>query len=146
MRETRHIAWIFTASSVFLALIGCGDQGDRPPLGKVTGHVTVNGEPLAGVIISFKPEVGRAAAGLTDANGFYRLQYVQGVNGAKVGTSTVSFSWPTGSSGSVAIPEKYGSKSTLSEEVTSGSNTFDFDLEIESESGGATPKKPTLPD
>lgn len=145
MQLSGKTALLITVSSVFLTVIGCGDGGDRPPLGKVTGTVTVNGEPLEGVLVSFKPEVGRAAFGLTDANGSYRLQYVQGVYGAKVGPSTVSFSWPTGASGSVAIPEKYGSKSTLTEEVSSGSNKFDFDLEIDAAAAGATPK-PTMPD
>lgn len=131
MRLTVNSALLVTLFLFVFGAIGCGGASDRPPLGQVTGTVTVNGEPLAGVLVSFKPEVGRAAVGMSDANGFYRLQYVYGVNGAKVGQNTVSFSWPTGASGTVPIPDNYGAKSTLQEEVSSGSNKFDFDLEID---------------
>lgn len=87
----------------------------------------MDGKPLAGVIINFKPEVGRAATATTDGQGNYDLIYRYGVRGTKVGPNTITFEWPLGEAGE-AIPEKYTSKSTLKEEVEAGSNTFDFDL------------------
>lgn len=107
---------------------GCGGSGDRPELGKVSGTVKMDGKPLSGVIVVFKPDAGRAATGIADAAGKYQLTYLHGVNGAKVGPSTVSFEWPLGTSGP-AIPEKYAAKSELKVEVKMGSNTLDFNLE-----------------
>jgi hypothetical protein len=109
---------------------GCGgDTGDRPDLGQVTGTVTLDGKPLSGVIIHFKPEVGRAATATTDTGGHYQLEYRYRVSGAPVGKNTVSFAWPMGAAGSWAIPEKYGSGSKLVREVEPGSNAFDFELD-----------------
>lgn len=55
-----------TVSIALLSLIaGCG-RGDLPPLGTVSGTVTLDGEPLPGVIISFKPDEGRVAAATTE--------------------------------------------------------------------------------
>ena len=74
-------------AGIFLGL-GCGGGVDRPPIGSVTGTVTLNGEPLAGVIVLFKPETGRAATATTDGKGAYNLEYEYGVKGSKVGPST----------------------------------------------------------
>ena len=114
--------------ALFMAALfsGCSN-GDRPPLGQVSGTVTLDGEPLYGVIVMFKPDEGRPATGVTDAEGKYQLVYRYGVNGAKIGPNTISFAYPTGESGA-PIPEKYAGKTTLKEEVKSGSNTFNFAL------------------
>ncbi len=106
---------------------GCG-RGDLPPLGAVNGTVTLDGAPLKGVIINFKPDVGRMATAVTDEQGKYVLEYTFGNSGSKVGPSTVMFEWPLGESGP-AIPKKYvGLESALKVDVTDGSNSFDFDL------------------
>ncbi len=114
-----------------LAFAGCGG-GDRPPLGCVTGTVTLDGEPLVGVIVTFKPEIGRPAVGTTDAVGKYRLEYTRGVQGTKVGENVVGFTWPIGVAGK-PIPARYAVKSDLTCAVKSGRNTFDFDLESDPE-------------
>lgn len=110
-----------------LLLAGCSG-GDRPPLGSVTGTITVNGEPFSGVIVSFSPESGRPSTAITDDSGRYTLQYTEGVNGCKVGPNTVGFFPPTGGTMSHSIPAKYQGATDLKVEVKSGSNTFDFDL------------------
>jgi hypothetical protein len=110
-----------------VAPAGCSDVGDRPELGQVTGTVTMDGEPFSGVIIMFKPDVGRAASAVVDENGNYELIYRYGVKGAKIGPNTVSFAWPTGESG-IPIPARYAEKSELKEEVKPGKNRFDFNL------------------
>jgi hypothetical protein len=118
---------------VLVALVGCSGSG--VPLGKVSGKVTLDGQPLAGVIINFKPEEGRAATGTTDGEGNYTLEYSYDEMGAKVGPNTVMFEWPleAGEVGDSAprrpIPAKYtGLKSELKVEVQKGKNSFDFDL------------------
>lgn len=129
---------------VLLALVACvvlpGCGADRPPLGTVEGTVTIDGEPLTGVIVAFMPEKGRPATALTDQMGHYRMQYTEGVAGTKVGPNFVVFSAPTTGTTSHPIPAKYLSMSDLKVEVTSGRNTFDFDLEAESEKKPASAK------
>ena len=113
---------------VFLgALVGCSSS-DRPPLGRVTGKVTIDGAPIEGLIVNFRPDEGRTATCETDAQGKYDLIYTYQVNGAKVGPCTVSFVWPTGAEGKKGIPAKYSDKSEIKFEVKSGSNTFDYDI------------------
>lgn len=122
-----------------LLLVGCGAPSDQPPVGRVTGKVSVDGEPLAGVIISFMPDLGRAATAVTDGDGEYDLIYLDGVKGCKIGPNTIVFAVPTGGSPSHAIPKKYLAKSDLKVDVKAGSNEFDFDLK--SEPAAATPPK-----
>ena len=110
------------------AFIGCGGSSDQPDLGRVTGKVTLDGETLNGVIVVFKPDVGRAATGTTNATGEYELEYLYKTAGCKVGQCKVSLEWPLGASGK-AIPAKYSSgTSELTEVVQPGSNTFDLTL------------------
>lgn len=119
---------ILTVSIALLSLIGGCGRGDLPPLGDVSGKVTLDGEPLVGVIINFKPESGRAATATTDEEGNYTLTYTYGVKGTKLGPSTVMFEWPLGESGR-KIPAKYvGLNSELKVDVGDGGNKLDFEL------------------
>lgn len=119
---------ILTVSIALLSLIGGCGRGDLPPLGDVSGTVTLDGEPLSGVIINFKPETGRAATATTDEKGNYTLTYTYGVKGTKLGPSTVMFEWPLGESGR-KIPAKYvGLNSELKVDVGDGGNELNFDL------------------
>ncbi len=45
---------------LFLSMPGCS-SGDRPPLGLVSGSVTIDGKPLVGAIITFQATKCRAA-------------------------------------------------------------------------------------
>ena len=128
MTTIRQSAWVSILLVCTVGALGCGGA-DHPPLGYVTGTVTLNSEPLVGVIVLFKPDDGRAATGVTDGKGFYKLEYAYGVKGAKVGPSNVSFEWPLGFSGTKPLPEKYTTKSELKVEVKSGRSTVDFKLE-----------------
>jgi len=118
---------VFATLFTVVAFTGCS-KGDMPPLGSVGGTVTLDGAPLKGVIINFKPDVGRMAAATTDEEGKYTLEYSYGNSGSKVGPSTVMFEWPLGESGP-PIPKKYvGMESELKVDVTDGENVFDFPL------------------
>lgn len=67
---------------------GCGT--DRPPLGTVSGVVTLAGAPLAGACVVFEPvEPGRASMGWTNDKGEYRLIYIRDEEGAKVGPHNI---------------------------------------------------------
>lgn len=134
----------FALLSISLSLIGflsgCS-QGDRPPIGYVTGKVTIDGQPLSGAIVSFMPEKGRPATGLTDKDGKYELQYTYQVYGCKIGPNNVGFFAPNSGAPSHPIPNKY-EKSEFNVDVKKGKNTFDFDLKSDSEPKKAAPKKP----
>ena len=138
---------------VGVACVGCGPSG--PPLGTVSGTVTMDGKPLENALVTFTPvEPGRGSTGVTDASGKYELAFIDG-KGATVGSHKVSVtSAPKAAApakeirsdspeymnqGSSAdydkakvketIPAKYNTASTLTFEVKAGSNTYDIPLE-----------------
>lgn len=121
----KNFPFLFIALAT-LAFAGCG-SGDRPPLGSVSGTITIDGLPAGGLIVMFTPSEGRPAAATTNPDGTYTLEYTYGVSGAKTGPAKVHFEWPLGASGP-PIPAKYGSKTELTFDVQSGGNTFDFDI------------------
>lgn len=122
-------------------MTGCS-KDDTPPLGEVTGKVTLDGAPLEGVIVVFKPEVGRPATATTTAEGTYELEFAYQVPGCKVGKNKVYMEWPLGSTKAKALDPKYTSASELSADVKEGDNTFNFDLV----SPGGKTKKVVIPD
>jgi len=75
---------------ILLIFAGCGRVPDQPPLGTVTGIVTLEGKPLEFIEVSFVPEAGRPSYGDTNSLGEFELTYVRNVKGAKVGKHTVS--------------------------------------------------------
>ena len=118
------------AALAFALVSGCGGA-EHPPLGAVTGKVTKEGKPVKNIILFFKPDSGRAATATTDKDGFYRLEYVKGVAGTKLGPTTVLLEWPLGYQDKdvFAIPSKYaGATSEQKLEVKKGSNTFNIDI------------------
>ena len=79
--------------SVFLGLnLGCGDSRLAP----VSGVVTLDGKPVANVVVSFQPasegadpDFNPGSGGTTDVEGRYELSTREG-NGAVVGEHTVT--------------------------------------------------------
>lgn len=133
-----RLSLLFTLVSLITA--GCSSTpGDQPDLGTVTGTVTMDEKPLAGVMVVFSPENGRSSMGTTDDAGKYELLYVSDTKGAKIGTHKISIataqtdsSEEEGGEGGTpfkeTIPAKYNAKSTLTEEVKAGDNVIDFKL------------------
>ena len=135
-----------------VACVGCGESG--PPLGQVSGTVTMDGQPLANALVTFTPEAGgRGSTGKTDASGKYELAFVDS-KGALIGAHKVSVttikeaaaavemssdSPEYANQGSSAdydsakteepIPAKYNTKTELTFDVKAGSNTYDIPLE-----------------
>ncbi|MCC9607806.1 carboxypeptidase regulatory-like domain-containing protein [Blastopirellula sp. JC732] len=131
---------LFLAAAVVVAAIGCGGDANTPPLGEVTGHVTLNGEPLDGATVEFIPENGRPSIGLTDGGGNYSLQFRADTPGAVLGKHSVRITSQRSASGGEGgdefvaarketVPVQYNDETTLSVEVKSGSNKLDFPLE-----------------
>jgi hypothetical protein len=117
------------ACALSVVSAGCSGSTDQPELGDVSGVVTLDGKPVVGVNVVFKPDVGRAAAANTDEEGNYTLIYLQGVEGCKLGPNTVSFDWPPGAANAVGIPAKYNGDAAFKFDVKPGSNTFDLKME-----------------
>ena len=130
----------FLALAVPLAA-GCGRAGVAP----VSGRVTLNGQPLANVHVSFQPAAagkdhnpGGGSYAITDANGRFTLRLVEGdAPGAVVGRHRVEIT-PRNSDddidrrgkGAVAgVPARYNRNSDLTFDVPAGgTDKADFSL------------------
>lgn len=122
---------------------GCGEKlpSDLPPLGTVSGLVTLDGKPLPRAMITFVPlQAGRPSTAVSDDNGHYVLTYDSSHAGAAVGKHRVSVSTAVaaeydenqklvpGTGIKESVPGRYHSPSTLELEVSAGENTLDLDL------------------
>ncbi|EAQ82503.1 carboxypeptidase-like regulatory domain-containing protein [Blastopirellula marina] len=123
---------------ILVTIVGCGQYraSDLPDLGEVTGTVTLDGKPLPEATVSFQStEVGRMASGKTDSEGRYQLYLLNDISGAPLGQNDVYITTARpaddskpGSGRPEKLPAIYHAKTTLTAEVKSGANTFDFDL------------------
>jgi hypothetical protein len=123
---------LFAALAVIF-VAGCGDGTD--PV-SVEGVVTLDGSPLVGATVMFRPEEGRPSAGTTDAEGRYRLRYTSERAGAVPGQHVVSITMLDDGGDDDApkkkrepIPARYNAKSELVAEVTGSKVKADFALE-----------------
>jgi hypothetical protein len=139
-----------------LASAGCGSSG--PPMGTVSGVVTLDGKPMPKMMVVFVPkEGGQTSTATTNSDGKYELLGASS-KGALIGLHTVSIttvkepvteavdfsqlpsdSPQYGQQSDAAmykkaaefkelVPARYNTKSELVEEVKAGSNTINFDL------------------
>ncbi len=121
-----HLVRKTIAAALLLAVLGCG-RGDRPPLGTVSGTVTLDGEPLAGAVVMFETEGVPASTSITDETGHYELTYLRDIRGAAVGIHTVRIA-------TIAEPADGGMPGLrdrvtgVQREVKPGRNVFDFDV------------------
>ncbi len=121
--------------------IGCSDSG----LGRVTGTIHMDGEPLEDAVVTFYPIIegegqsGGASAARTDAEGKYELSYGRDKMGAEVGEHRVFI--VTGEEGAggdygpakkETVPKRYNVETELRATVKSGRNVIDF-LDLTSE-------------
>lgn len=119
--------------TVFSAM---GSKTYLPPLGQVTGTVTLNGKPVENAMIWFHPiqppaEKGdkkkrvSSSGGTTDAAGHYELKYLGDVTGAGIGECHVGVEAPSRSD----IPAKFmGTKLSVTKTVKPGRQVIDIEL------------------
>jgi hypothetical protein len=87
----------FSFLTLLLLVLGCGG---RHNLARVSGRVTLNGQPLAHAAVTFQPiaapgnsRPGTGSGGITDAQGRYSLKLIgTETQGAVVGRHLVSIS------------------------------------------------------
>jgi len=117
------------------AVAGCSGGGG-PPLGRVSGVVTLDGEPLAEAIVTFAPSPGRPSLGITGSDGRYTLAYTAEQTGAMIGDHVVRISTeryverPGGAVEQMPerVPPQYNTQSKLTATVKAGENDLPFDL------------------
>lgn len=150
--------FIFSALVLVCALMlpACGSKNNLK-IEKVSGVVTLDGQPLADAFVYFTPVGdGVPAFGKTDAQGVYQLQTASGsIGGTTVGNYKIHFQHEIvikpeevvtkinedGEEVEVVeegetendLPAKYCDPETsgFTKEVVKGKNTFDFNLESE---------------
>ncbi|HUT95177.1 MAG TPA: hypothetical protein VMY37_37335 [Thermoguttaceae bacterium] len=136
--RTRWIRLVCASVVLLLGVTGCFRRG--PELAPVTGTVTLDGEPLAGAQVEFKPMRGNPSYGTTDQLGRYELKYTKDKTGGVVGshvvritTQTTAVDPETGSEIQVpqGVPERYNERSQLIREVKPGENQIHFALTSE---------------
>ncbi len=136
----RHMLVGLGLAAVLISLAGCG-RSDGFTTVKVTGTVIHKGKPAEGVMVTFVPEKGRPASGITDVSGRFVLSTLKPGDGAVPGkhavTLTESFQdnpppMPgMGAPLSSRFPPQYGDpkKTPLAREVQSrGANDFPFEI------------------
>lgn len=136
-----RLATLILGACVVFSLAGCGGGGDTSNLGKVSGTVTLNGEPLEGATLEFVPEHGgRPSIGLTDDDGNYTMLFRADTPGALIGAHLVRITSQRSQSGGEGgeplvqarpelVPQEYNDQSTLKVMVKEGRNTHDFALQ-----------------
>jgi len=135
MLRTEPVAMLLLA---LLWQAGCGTKGPDN-VGRVSGKVTLEGQPLPDALVTFAPvnQGGSTALGKTDAGGHYKLNYSPGVDGAEIGENRVSIStYDEGAPDSdpprpkvlEKVPFKYNVRTELVRDVKKEDNTFDFEL------------------
>ncbi|MBA2112873.1 carboxypeptidase-like regulatory domain-containing protein [Bremerella alba] len=125
---------LFLIICVCLCISGCG-YGTGDGLGSVSGTVSLDGEPVPQVVVTFTPSTGgRESYGITDASGNYQLRYTSRELGAKTGEHEVRVSpmeveprEPVTTATSI-IPIHYYGNDFLIYEVSPGSNQIDLEL------------------
>lgn len=124
MKTTTQIVLVLGLCVLGLSFLGC-NRGAGVEVGKVHGTVTLDGEPLANVEVTFRPKEGRASIGITDEKGEYEVSYTGGkAMGAQTGPCVVSIAWGTGVTGP-KIPAEFAK---MDREITKGKNEFNFDM------------------
>lgn len=140
----------YFAPAVVLTVVclgGCdaGPNYSELKLLEVTGHVTLDGQPLPAATVRFEGPPGRFAEGRTDGNGRFRLLYDSNESGCTPGAKIVrilsgdlaegaeSDAVIEGADGQIippaqSLPAAYNSASILTANVSPGSQNFQFDL------------------
>jgi len=123
--QLRQIACAITV----LTILGCS-RSHQPPLGLVSGTVTLDGVPLANAIVRFTPAgPGRTSEGISDNDGHYSLLYLRAIPGANIGQHTVRITTASEENGGrELLPPRYHARSQLEARVVIGTNDHDFDL------------------
>lgn len=149
----RWILGLLGTGLAMVSLVGCETKPRTnyasAHLVNAGGTVTLDGEPLAGAVITFEStENGTLSFAQTGTNGSYKLQFDSVVNGVTPGKKLVKISTtrkllglnqteeggddPASAAANAAaeeqVPTRYNKESELTVEVTAGQTVYDFKL------------------
>ncbi|WP_437222196.1 carboxypeptidase-like regulatory domain-containing protein [Planctomicrobium sp. SH661] len=136
MKNTNACLCMVIVTGVAMTL-GCGSNADIPELGRVSGTVTLDGQPLPEATVSFNPvENGRSSMATTDSQGHYELSYTLESKGALIGQYNVHVSTfqqggdDPGDPPGVPekVPQKYNKPGLLVKDVLAGTNVINIEL------------------
>lgn len=97
----------FAMAVLAATLVGCGAKQEIPTAA-VTGTITVNGQPRAGVVVQFEPEAKiRPSAAETDAKGRYVARFTTWQSGVVLGPCVVKFSILDAGGGNNLLPAEF---------------------------------------
>jgi hypothetical protein len=130
MKPPALCSLVLLLAIVLLAVaLGCGGS-DRPDLAEVEGTVTLDGAPLPGARIEFKPAQGKISSATTGENGHYELVYLRDIKGAVPGKHTVTITTASEHQPGERLPPRYNRETELTAEVKPGeTNEIPFALE-----------------
>lgn len=130
------VAAVAILAALIAVVAGCG-RGESN-VARVSGTVTLGGEPLADAVVTFQPTGGPPSRGITDTAGKYSLRYTREIMGARIGPHVVSITTLRPANADAdpprpAVPERVpwnfsGDDSELRADVAAGANTIDFPL------------------
>lgn len=133
----------FTLAAAIVATAGC--DGTRKTdyskldLLEVTGKVTLDGEPKAGLEVVFEAQDKTFSVGKTREDGRYRLSFNSDKFGCKPGPKVVKINWSSGGERNdremetdapkgPPIQDRFHRKSELTAVVEPGKTVFDFEV------------------
>lgn len=108
-----------------------GSRESGPELSPVRGQVMIDGLPLEGAIVEFRPDKGQPSTGVTDAQGMYELRFTDGRMGAVIGRHTVRITMANETDESPRarrVPERYNIQTDLRGDILPGPNYWQFEL------------------
>ncbi len=123
-----------------ILVAGCGRGPDN--IGRVSGKVTLDGQPLPSATVLFSPKTpGSQSLAVTDTNGEYSLLYSSQIRGAEPGPHRVTVSTftegdpdgdPAVAKVAERVPFRYNLRSELTANVDRGDNVVNFELDSNS--------------
>lgn len=125
-----------------------GSKLKLPPLGRVTGSIKIDGQPVRNARIEFYPAETLSPSGggknyatsmaISDGNGNFEVYYGANIPGAVVGKHTIMIS-AQDQHGREMVPPTWNSASTQMYEVKSGSNKVTFEIQTDGLGGPPDP-------
>ena len=125
---------------VLSSILGCSQGVDEVDNAawrgdpKVTGVVTLDGEPLVGAKVSFDPAVGTSLIAVTDESGRFSLDLTEsgesaiGKYAVRILHSPAESVGETDSGKPDRVPARYNRDTELVVDIRDGENSFNFSL------------------
>jgi hypothetical protein len=133
IRFSLVVASVVVCMALLLSTSGCSEGNSAGA--EASGVVTVDGSPVANVLVNFLPDAeGNSAFATTDASGRFRVQTTRTMTGLEPGEYQVTVHPGDSDAESVpiTIPEKYQNEETSDLRVTIQDGNNDLKIELSS--------------